>query len=78
MGIIEKIQEKTREEYLSILKLWIARLSGAIQQKPLQFFAAGVLAGMFLVMLARLLFPIILLGGCLAIAIYFIAPEKRI
>lgn len=78
MRIIEKIQEKTREEYFSIAHLWVARLSGSIQQKPLQYFAAGVAGGMILVVFSRLLIPLIFVGICLLVLAYFIAPEKRL
>ena len=78
MNIIEKIQEKSRQEYLDIVKLRAARLSGAIQQKPLEYCAAALAAGFFFAIFSRLLFPLLLLLVCVAAVVYFIAPEKKL
>ena len=78
MQIIEKIQEKTRQEYIEIIQLWIARLSGAIQQKPLKFCSAALALGFFLAVFYRIFLPIIILGLFAAVAVYCIAKENRI
>lgn len=78
MGIIEKIQEKTRQEYFDIVKLWISRLSGAIQQKPLHYCASAVLIGFILAIFCRIFFPLVLLAVCAALVVYFIAPVNKI
>ena len=78
MGIIEKIQEKSRQEYINILKLWMSRLSGAIQQKPLHYCAGAVFIGFSFAVFCKLLFPLVLLAICIALVIYFIAPVNKI
>ena len=78
MNIIEKIQSKTRDEYLAMAKLYVARLSGMIQQKPLEFFAGGVLAGMLIIALRGILIPLLIVAACVAVTIYFIAPVRKI
>lgn len=78
MGIIEKIQERTRDEYVSLLKFQLARLSGLIQQKPLPYFAAGVGIGMVFIVFFRLLWPLILIALCVTLVVYFMAPAKKI
>lgn len=78
MNIIEKIQEKTRQEYISIVKLWSAQLSGSIQQKPLQFCAGALAIGFIFAVYAALFFPLLLIVLAVALVVYFIAPEKKI
>lgn len=78
MGIVEKIQEKSRAEYVALARFWLARLSGMIQQKPLQAVAIAIAVGMFLVLFSRLAFSLLLLAVCIAGVVYFIAPETKI
>lgn len=78
MNIIEKIQEKTRQEYIDLVKLRLARLSGAIQQKPLEYCAGALAIGFFFAIFSQLLIPLLVLLATIAAVIYFIAPEKKI
>ena len=78
MNIIEKIQERTRYEYIDLVKLRAARLSGAIQQKPLEHCAAALAIGFLLAVFSRVLIPLLLLLAVAVALVYFIAPEKKI
>lgn len=78
MNIIDRIQQKTRSEYVEYLKANLTRLSGMIQQKPLKYFILGIVIGVVLVVFSKMTFPLLLMGLCAGLTVYFIAPEKRI
>lgn len=77
MGLVEKIQEKSREEYKELARTWAARFTAKVQERPIPYFVGGIVAGIFLVLLRNILVPLIGLLAVIAIVIYLIAPTTK-
>lgn len=77
MKLLERIKDKTRQQYRQDFDFYLLKLSGAIQQNPLKYFIIGLCLGIVCTVFSRLAIGILFLAFCVCLTLYLIAPEGQ-
>ncbi len=77
MTFFEEIRSKSKLELRSLLEGWLGKLRDTVQGNGERALVGGLLAGMVLVLLTRLVFTVAFITAIGFAIVYYLAPEDK-